>query len=149
MNVHCYTRRRALQGAAAAFVGVALFGPRIADADAIEQETDLAPARAATLTALVAALALGPAAGVDPVAYTTDFAAYYVTSEPDFRELADCALDHLEPLAAMEPSAGFAALKAMTFDPACRLDVADGLMLAGITFGREQRDGAGYFLATG
>ena len=86
MNVHCCTRRRALQGAAAAFVGLALFGPRTADADVIEHGMDLAPARAATLTALVAALALGPADGVDPVAYTTDFTAYYVTSEPEFRE---------------------------------------------------------------
>jgi hypothetical protein len=146
--VHCYTRRRALQGAGAAFIGLALFGPRIAAADVIEHGTDLAPARAATLTAIVAALALGPAAGVDPDAYTTDFAVYYAAGEPAFRELAEGALDHLAPLASMEPETGLATLKAMTFDPASQLDVADGLMLAGLTFGLEQRGGAGYFLAT-
>ena len=149
MNVSCYTRRRALQGAGAAFVALALFGPRIADAEVVEPDTILAPARAATLTALVAALALGPAAGVDPDAYTPEFAAYYTAGEPAFRELADSALDRLAGLAAVEPVAGLEALKAMAFDPTRRLDLADGLALAGLQFGRADGREPGYYLTAG
>jgi hypothetical protein len=149
MNVSYCTRRSALQGAGAAFVALALFGPRIADAEVVEHGTDLAPTRAATLTALVAALALGPAAGVDPDAYTTEFAAYYATAEPAFRKLARGTLDRLAGLAAMEPVDGLAALKTMAFDPARRLELADGLALAGLAFGRADGRGPGYYLTTG
>jgi hypothetical protein len=129
-------------------VGYAVLGPRVVLADDGDHGVELDPARAATMTALVAALAAGPAAGVDPDAYTADFAAFYAASEPPFRGLADGALDRLAPLAEMGPVAGLAALEAMTFDPARRLDVADGLTLAGLTFGSEERGEAGYVLAT-
>ena len=141
------TRRQALQGAGAALLGLVLLGPRAALA---EQGRGLAldSKRAATMTALVTALTLGPAAGVDPETYTADFGAYYAAGSAPFRELADGALDRLAPLADIDAAAGYAALKDMTLDPARRLDAADGLMLAGLSFENDGSRQAGYFLAT-
>ena len=80
MTPHCCTRRQALQGAGAALLGVALLGPQAAIADG-DLGPELDPARAATIAALVTALTLGPAAGVDADAYTTDFAAFYAQAQ--------------------------------------------------------------------
>ena len=148
LQTHRCTRREALQGAGAALAGFALLGPREAAAEEVRAGLELDAARAATMTALVAALAVGPARGIDPEAYTADFAAFSAAGEPPVRALAEGALDRLRPLAAMNPEAGLAALTAMAFDPARRLDVADGLALAGLTFDGRERGGADYFLAT-
>jgi hypothetical protein len=149
VKAHSCTRRQALLGAGAALFGIVLLGPRVAVAGEPNPAMALDPVRAATMTALIAALAVGPAAGVDPEAYAADFAAFYAASEPPFRGLADGALDRLTALTSMDPDAGLGALKAMAFDPARRLDVADGLTLAGLTFGDGERSRDGYFLATG
>ena len=147
---HPYTRRQVLQGAGAALLSLGLLGPRLAIAEEGEAEAGwaLEPARAATMTALVAALTLGPAAGVEPDAHAADFATFYATASPPFRELADGALDRLAPLTGMSVAEGYAALKDMTLDPTRQLDVADGLTLANLTFEAHERHEAGYFLAT-
>jgi hypothetical protein len=48
----------------------------------------------------------------------------------------------------MDAHAGIATLKDMTLDPARQLDAADGLAIAGLTFGSHELHEAGYFLAT-
>ena len=145
---HPCTRRQVLQGAGVALLSLGLLGPRLAIAEEGEAGWALEPARAATMTALVTALTLGPAAGVDPDVYAADFATFYGAASPPFRELADGALDRLAPLTSMSVAAGYAALKDMTLDPARQLDVADGLTLANLTFEAGERHEAGYFLAT-
>src|SRR4051794_21943382 len=110
LQTHRCTRREALHGAGAALAGFALLGPREAVAEDVRAGLGLDSARAATMTALVAALAVGPARGVDPEAYTADFAAFYAASEPPVRALAEGALDRLQSLAAMDPDAGLATL---------------------------------------
>ena len=75
MTAHRMTRRRMLQGTGAALLGAGLLG--IAQKQAAADDTALDATRAAALTALLAALAHGPALGLDTAAYADGFDAYY------------------------------------------------------------------------
>jgi hypothetical protein len=145
---HGLTRREALQGAGASLLGLVLAGPASAYADD-GTGAGLDPAHAATLTAVVAALAQGPAAGVDPDAYTAGFTAFYRDSEPAFQHHAALALERLAPLAAMDAASAYAELQIMTLDPGRQLDAADALTLGGLSFEADDLRQAGYYLVTG
>jgi len=97
------TRRRMLQGSGAALLGVGLLG--VAARQAAADDTALDATRAAALTALLAALADGPALGLDTAAYANAFDAYYSVAHEPFRRYADDGLDALGAETALaEPS---------------------------------------------
>ena len=65
------TRRRMLEGTGAALLGAGLLG--VTARHAAANDTALDPTRAAALTALLAALAHGPAPALDTAAYADDW----------------------------------------------------------------------------
>src|SRR5687767_6514710 len=93
MTAHRITRRRMLQGTGAALLGAGLFGTAARQASADPAALD--PSRAAALTALLAALASGPAPELDTAGYADDFGAYYAEAHAPFRRYVEDGLDEL------------------------------------------------------
>ena len=148
MTTHRYTRRRALQGAGVLVLGVGIYAVPAAGADA----QSLDPTRAAALAALLAALAQGPAQGLDTEAYALEFDAYYADAPAPVRRYADETLDALiveTDLALAAPADAYRLLTAWATEPGRQRMVADGLALASLTFAEDELKTAGLGLVTG
>jgi len=144
------TRRRMLQGTGGALLGAVLLG--VAARQAAADDTALDPVRAAALTALLAALALGPAPELDTVAYADDFDAYYAVAHEPFRRYADDGVDALgaETAFMVAPPAGAAALmQGWAAEPGHQLLVSRALELGSLSFEEDEFRSAGLALVTG
>jgi hypothetical protein len=150
VTAHRYTRRRMLQGTGAAVLGAGLLGvvARRAEADA----TALDLARAAALTALLAALATGPAPELDTAAYADDFGAYYAEAQAPFRRYVDDGLDALgaeTAFMAAPPDEAAVLMQAWAAEPGRQLLVSRALELGSLTFREDEFKTAGLALVTG
>ena len=150
MTASRMTRRRMLQGTGAALLGVGLLG--VAARQAVADDTALDPTRAAALTALLAALAYGPAPGLDTVAYADDFDAYYAVAHEPFRRYADDGLDALGAETAFmiaTPAEGAALMQGWAAEPGHQLLVSRALELGSLSFQEDELRTAGLALVTG
>jgi hypothetical protein len=150
MTAHRITRRRMLQSAGAALLGAGLLG--IAAKQAAADDTALDPTRAAVLTALLAALALGPAPALDTAAYADDFDAYYATAHEPFRRYVDDGLDALGAETAFmvaEPADAATLMQDWAAEPDRQLLVSRALELGSLTFEESELKMAGLALVTG
>jgi hypothetical protein len=151
MTTHRFTRRRALQGASVAVLGAAMAGA-YADTSAAEAPDAFDPGRAAALGAVLAALAHGPAAGLEAASYTADFGAFYADSDAPFRRYADETLDAVAaetPLMTGAPEDGYALLRGWATEPPRQGMVAAALDLASLSFDEDELKTPGYSLVTG
>jgi hypothetical protein len=148
--VHRYTRRRMLQGTGAALLGAGLLG--VAARQAAADATALDPARAAALTALLAALANGPAPELDTAAYADDLGAYYAEAHAPFRRYVDDGLDALGAETAFmvaPPDEAAALMQRWAAEPGRQLLVSRALELGSLTFREDEFKTAGLALVTG
>ena len=150
MTAHRITRRRMLQGTGATLLGMGLLGTaaRQASADA----TALDPSRAAALTALLAALANGPAPELDKAGYADDFGAYYAEAHAPFRRYVEDGLDELGAEAAFmvaAPDEAAALMQRWAADPGRQPLAARALELGSLTFQEDELKTAGLALVTG
>ena len=150
MTAHRYTRRRMLQSTGAALIGAGLLGvaARRAEADV----TALGPARAAALTALLAALAHGPASELDTAVYADDLDAYYAVADAPFRRYVDDGLDALgaeTAFMAAPPADAAALMQGWAAEPGRQLLVSRALELGSLTFQEDELKTAGLALVTG
>ena len=150
MTAHRITRRRMLQGAGAALLGAGLLGtaagPVSADPDALDAS------RAAALGALLAALACGPAPGLDPTAYADDFDAYYAEAHAPFRRYVEDGLDELGAETAFmlaAPDEAAALMQGWAAEPGRQLLASRALELGSLTFQEDELKTAGLALVTG
>jgi hypothetical protein len=144
------TRRRMLQGSGAALLGVGLLG--VAARRAAADDTALDATRAAALTALLAALAHGPALGLDPAAYANAFDAYYSGAHEPFRRYADDGLDALGAETAFmlaAPADAAALMQGWAAEPGRQLLVSRALELGSLSFEEDEFRPAGLGLVTG
>jgi hypothetical protein len=144
------TRRRMLQSTSAALLGAGLLG--IAAKQAVADDTALDPTRAAALTALLAALAHGPAPSLDTAAYAVGFDAYYAVAPEPFRRYADDGLDALgvETAFMVAPPAEAAALmQDWAVEPGQQLLVSRALELGSLKFEEDEYRSPGLALVTG
>jgi hypothetical protein len=151
MTTHRFTRRRALQGAGVALLGAALAGTHAATS-AAEEPAALDAGRAAALGAVLAALAQGPADGLDAAAYTADFDTFYADSPVPFRCYADATLDAVAaeaPLMTAAPEDAYALLRSWATEPPRQGIVAAALDLASLSFDEDELKTPGYSLVTG
>jgi hypothetical protein len=152
MTTHRFTRRRALQGAGVALLGVALAGQHAAPSVAEESATALDVGRAAALAAVLAALAQGPASDLDAAAYTVDFEAFYAASPEPFRRYADGTLDAMVAEASfmtVAPEDGYALMRTWATEPPRQGMVAAALDLASLSFDEDELKTPGFSLVTG
>jgi hypothetical protein len=151
MTAHRITRRRMLQATGAALLGAGLFGAAARQAPA--DVTALDPSRAAALTALLAALAHGPAPGLDTAAYADDLNAYYSVAHEPFRRCVEDGLDALgaETAFMVAPPAEAAALmQGWAAEPGRhQLLVSRALELGSLSFEEDEFRSAGLALVTG
>ena len=150
MTAHRITRRRMLQGTGAALLGAGLLGVSARQARA--DSTALDPARAAALTALLAALATGPAPELDAAAYADGFDAYYAAADAPFRSYVDDGLDALgaeTAFMAAPPTEAAALMHGWVAEPNRQLLVARALELGSLTFEEDELKTAGLALVTG
>ena len=139
-----------LQGTGAALLGAGMLG--VAARQATADDTALDPTRAAALIALLAALAHGPAPGLDTAAYVDDFDAYYSVAHGPFRRYADDGLDALgaETAFMVAPPAEAATLmQGWAAEPGRQLLVSRALELGSLTFQEDEFKAAGLALVTG
>jgi len=138
-----------LQGTGAALLGAGLLG--VAARQAAADDTALDPTRAAALTALLAALAHGPAPGLDTATYADDFDAYYSVAHGPFRRYADDGLDALgaETAFMVAPPAEAAALMQGWAEPGHQMLVSRALELGSLSFEEDEFRSAGLALVTG
>jgi len=150
MTAHRITRRRMLQGTGAALLGAGLFGTAARQASADPAALD--PSRAAALTALLAALASGPAPELDTAGYADDFGAYYAEAHAPFRCYVADGLDELgaEPAFMLAPPDEAAALmQRWAAEPGHQLLASRALELGSLTFQEDELKTAGLALVTG
>lgn len=150
MTASRLTRRRMLQSTGAAVLGAGLLGVVAKQAAADDTALDLA--RAAALTALLAALAHGPAPALDTAAYADDFDAFYAAAPQPFRRYADDGLDALgaEPrFMAAGPAEAAALMQDWAVEPDRQLLVSRALELGSLTFEESELKPAGLAIVTG
>ena len=150
MTVNRMTRRRMLQGTGAALLGAGLLG--IAARQAAADDTALDATRAAALTALLAALARGPALGLDTAAYADRFDAYYRVAHEPFRRYADDGLDALGAETAFmvaPPAEAVALMQDWAGEPGHQLMVSRALELGSLSFEEDESRSAGLALVPG
>ena len=150
MTASRMTRRRMLQGTGAALLGAGLLG--VVAKRAAADDSALDPTRAAALTALLAALAQGPAPGLDTVAYADDFDAYYTVAPEPFRRYADDGLDALGAETAFmvaPPSDAAALMLDWAVEPDQQLLVSRALELGSLRFEEDEFRSVGLALVTG
>ena len=150
MTAHRMTRRRMLQGSGAALLGAGLLG--VAAGQARADLTALDPARAAALTALLAALAHGPAPELDTAAYADGFDAYYAAANAPLRRYVDDGLDALGAETAFmtaPPTEAAALIEGWAAEPDRQLLVSRALELGSLTFEEDELKTAGLALVTG
>jgi hypothetical protein len=151
LTVNRMTRRRMLQGTGAALLGAGLLG--IAARQAAADDTALDAPRAAALSALLAALAHGPAPGLDTAAYRGAFDAYYAVAHEPFRRYADDGLDALSAETAFmlaPPAEAAALMQGWAAEPGHQLLVSRALELGSLSFDEEEEfRSAGLALVTG
>jgi hypothetical protein len=139
-----------LQATGAALLGAGLFGAAARQAPA--DVTALDPSRAAALTALLAALAHGPAPGLDTAAYADDLNAYYSVAHEPFRRYVEDGLDALgaETAFMVAPPAEAAVLmQGWAAEPGHQLLVSRALELGSLSFEEDEFRSAGLALVTG
>ena len=139
-----------LQSTGAALLGAGLLG--LTAKRAAADDTALDATRAAVLTALLAALACGPAPALDTAAYADDFDAYYGTAHEPFRRYVDGGLDALGAESAFmtaEPAEAVALMQDWAVDPDRQLLVSRALDLGSLTFEESELKQAGLALVTG
>lgn len=149
MTAHRMTRRRMLQGTGAALLGAALLGTT---AELASADTALDASRAAALTALLAALAYGPAPELDTVGYADDFGAYYAEAHAPFRRYADDGLDALAAETAFmlaPPDEAAALMRGWAVEPDRQLLASRALELGSLSFEEDELKTAGLALVTG
>jgi hypothetical protein len=139
-----------LQGTGAALLGAGLLGTaaRQASADA----TALDASRAAALTALLAALANGPAPELDTADYADDFGAYYAEAHAPFRRYVDDGLDAVGAETAFmlaPPDEAAALMQSWAAEPGRQLLASRALELGSLTFQEDELKTAGLALVTG
>ena len=115
-------------------------------------EHDVEAARLATLAALLAAVATGPARGMDDAivaAYVAGYRAYHAEGDPVFLAYADATLDEIGAtgIGGLEPQAAYAELVAWSTDGRRVALAAAALDLTQLTFGEDEARQAGYSLA--
>jgi hypothetical protein len=150
MTAHRMTRRRMLQGTGAALLGAGLLG--VAARQAAADSTALGPERAAALTALLAALAHGPAPELDTAAYADGFDDYYAVAHEPFRRYADNGLDALGADTAFmvaTPAEAAALMQGWAAEPGRQQLVARALELGSLRFEEDEFKSAGLALVTG
>jgi hypothetical protein len=150
LTVNQMTRRRMLQGTGAALLGAGLLG--IAAKRAVADDTALDATRAAVLTALLAALAHGPALGLDTAAYADGFDAYYSVAHEPFRRYADDGLDALGAETAFmvaAPAEAVALMQDWAAEPGHQLMVSRALELGSLSFEEDECKSPGLALVTG
>ena len=150
MTAHRFTRRRMLQSTGAAILGAGLLG--LTAKQAAADDTALGAARTAALTALLAALACGPAPALDTAAYAEDFDAYYATAHEPFRRYVDDGLDALGAETAFmvaEPAEAATLMQGWAAEPDRQLLVSRALELGSLTFEECELKMAGLALVTG
>ena len=106
-------------------------------------------ARLATLGALLAAVATGPAGGMDDAiaaAYVTGYRAYRADADPVFLAYADATLDEIGAtgIGGLAPQAAYAELLAWSEDGRRAALAAAALDLTQLTFGEDEARQAGY-----
>ena len=150
MTANRMTRRRMLQGTGAALLGASLLG--VAARQAAADDTALDPMRAAALTALLAALAHGPAPGLDTAAYAEHFEAYYTLAPEPVRGYVDDGLDALgaeTAFMAAAPDEAAALMQGWAAEPGHQLLVSRALELGSLSFEEDEFKSAGLALVTG
>jgi hypothetical protein len=150
MTAHRITRRRMLQGTGAALLGATLLGTAARQASADASALD--PARAAALTALLAALAKGPAPELDTAAYADDFDAFYGEAHAPFCRYVDDGLDALgaeTAFMAAAPDEAAVLRQGWAAEPGRQLLVSRALELGSLTFQEDEFKTAGLALVTG
>ena len=150
MTAHRMTRRRMLQGTGAALLGAGLLGAAAGQASA--DTTALDASRAAALTALLAALAYGPAPELDTARYAGDFGAFYAEAHAPFRRYVDDGLDALGAETAFmlaTPDEAAALMQSWAAEPGHQLLVSRALDLGSLSFEEDEFRSAGLALVTG
>ena len=109
-------------------------------------------ARLATLAALLAAVATGPAGGMNDAiaaAYVDGYRAYRADADPVYLAYADATLDEIGAtgIGGLEPQAAFAELVAWSEEGRCAALAAAALDLTTLTFGEDEARQAGYSLS--
>ena len=109
-------------------------------------------ARLATLAALLAAVATGPAGGMNDAiaaAYVAGYRAYHADGDPLFLAYADATLDQIGAtgIGALEPQAAFAELVAWSEDGRRAALAAAALDLTQLSFGEDEARQTGYSLS--
>ena len=137
------------------WTGAALLGAGLLGADARQAEADstaLGLERAAALTTLLAALAHGPAPGLDTAAYAHGFDAYYAIAHEPFRRYVDDGLDAIASetaFMAATPAEAAALMRIWADEPGHQLLVSRALELGSLTFEEDEFKAAGLALVTG
>jgi len=150
MTAHRMTRRRMLQGTGAALLGAGLLGAAAGQASA--DATALDASRAAALTALLAALAYGPAPELDTARYAGDFGAFYAEAHAPFRRYVDDGLDALGAETAFmlaTPDEAAALMQGWAAEPGRQLLASRALELGSLTFQEDELKTPGLALVTG
>jgi hypothetical protein len=144
------TRRQLLVAAGGLTVAVLLRPSRAhADDDVVGAAE---AARFTTLAALLAAVATGPAGGMDDAlaaAYVDCYRAYRADADPVFVAYADATLDEVGAtgIGALEPHAAMAELVTWSQDGRRAQLAASALDLTHLTFGEDEARQAGYSLS--
>ena len=145
------TRRQLLVAAGGLTVAVLLRpSPALAGDDGVAGAAEAA--RFTTLAALLAAVATGPAGGMDdPVAaaYVDGYRAYRADADPVFVAYADATLDEVMAtgIVGLEPQDALAELVAWSKDGRRAGLAASALDLTHLTFGEDEARQAGYSLS--
>lgn len=142
------TRRQLLAAAGGVSLAVLLHAP---PARARGAEGGADGARLATLTALLAAMGCGPAAGMTPelaAVYVERYSAHMDAADPFLRAYAEAALDDLDRtgIAGREPAAAYAQLEAWARDGRHATRAAAALDLTNLPFDDDEARQAGYAL---
>jgi hypothetical protein len=144
------TRRQLLVAAGGLTVAVLLRPSRAHADDDVAGAADAA--RLTTLAALLAAVATGPAGGMDEAlsaAYVDCYRAYRADADPVFVAYADATLDEVAAtgIGGLEPQAALAELVAWSQDGRRAELAASALDLTHLSFGEDEARQAGYSLS--
>src|SRR5215208_3902635 len=143
-NTMDLTRRQLLVAAGGMSLAMLLHAPP-ARADAVD------PARLVILTALLGAVACGPAGGMTDglaSAYVDRYSAYYTEADPHFRAYADAALDEIGAtgIGLLDSPAALAEIHAWGEDGGHGARAAAALDLTNLSFEEDEARQAGYAL---
>jgi hypothetical protein len=141
------TRRQLLVAAGGLTVAALLRASPVRADDAVAGAAEAA--RLATLAALLAAVATGPAGGMDDAiaaAYIDRFRAYRAEADPIFLAYADATLDDVAAtgIGGLEPQAAYSELVAWSVDGRRAALAGAALDLTQLTFGEDEARQAGY-----